>query len=321
MIADSSPLCRFVHGAFCKVAQSRAQSMQTACNGTTKPSGFRRECLGTFAQCTGALDMLDLDDPRLSRQSGFFKTTTIAPAAESCCSFEARTIDDEPELLEQSYRLRYQVYCMERKFLPAENYPDRLEMDEFDQFSTHVGVVDLHGRLAGTARIVKSSIAGLPLLRHCFLFLPEKELYSSRGNIVEISRVSVSRHYRHQGNGHKGSADANFSSEEGNASGEEPGRGAIMLAGVRGVYQAVKRLRATHWISASDRAMQRLMRQYGIPIRLVGPSVDYYGPVAPCLVDLAEFDKVILTAQFPALASFTDGLEPEIDPRRLALVT
>ena len=40
-----------------------------------------------------------------------------------------------PDLLAQSYRLRYQVYCLERKFLPAEDYPAGLELDEFDSHS------------------------------------------------------------------------------------------------------------------------------------------------------------------------------------------
>ena len=56
--------------------------------------------------------------------------------------FVGRTIDAAPHLLEQSYRLRYQVYCLERKFLRAEDYPEGLEHDEFDRHSIHVGAVD-----------------------------------------------------------------------------------------------------------------------------------------------------------------------------------
>ena len=31
--------------------------------------------------------------------------------------FHPRTIGDDPVLLERSFRLRYQVYCLERQFL------------------------------------------------------------------------------------------------------------------------------------------------------------------------------------------------------------
>ncbi|MCA1586593.1 MAG: GNAT family N-acetyltransferase, partial [Acidobacteria bacterium] len=121
--------------------------------------------------------MLDLDDPRPSRQSGFFRTTTIAPGFKSRCSFEARSIDDDPQLLEQSYRLRYQVYCVERKFLPAENYPDQREIDAFDRYSIHVGAVDSQDRLVGTGRVVRVNMVGLPLFRYCTIFPHETDLY------------------------------------------------------------------------------------------------------------------------------------------------
>jgi N-acyl amino acid synthase of PEP-CTERM/exosortase system len=68
--------------------------------------------------------------------------------------FYARSIDDSPVLLEQSYRLRYQVYCRERHFLPVDDYPNGLESDRFDKHSVHVGVIDAWGELAATARVV-----------------------------------------------------------------------------------------------------------------------------------------------------------------------
>src|SRR4029079_11620011 len=50
-----------------------------------------------------------------------------------------RTLDDVPHLLAQRYRLRYEVYCLERQFLPAAQYPTRLESGEFDSHGLHVG--------------------------------------------------------------------------------------------------------------------------------------------------------------------------------------
>ena len=84
--------------------------------------------------------------------------------------FCARTIDGQRALLEQSYRLRYQVYCLERKFLRAEDYPNGLEIDEFDRHAAHIGAIDSHGELAGTARVVRSSEQGLPIFEHCVIF-------------------------------------------------------------------------------------------------------------------------------------------------------
>ena len=57
--------------------------------------------------------------------------------------FCARTIDGQRALLEQSYRLRYQVYCLERKFLRAEDYPNGLEIDVFDRHAAHIGAAGI----------------------------------------------------------------------------------------------------------------------------------------------------------------------------------
>src|SRR5260370_2326851 len=109
--------------------------------------------------------------------------------------FQARPLDDLPELLEKSYRLRYHVYCLERRFLRADDYPQGLETDEFDRHSIHVGVVDARGELAGTARIVKASELGLPLFRHCTTFPHQTAIDQTNPRIVEIGRLAVGRSY------------------------------------------------------------------------------------------------------------------------------
>src|SRR5262245_6179302 len=68
---------------------------------------------------------------------------------------EGRQIDSDPHLMDESHRLRFQVYCLERGFLNADDYPDKREYDEFDRHSLHLGVVDAEGALIATARLVK----------------------------------------------------------------------------------------------------------------------------------------------------------------------
>src|SRR5436190_603702 len=108
--------------------------------------------------------------------------------------FQARAIDDDPRLLEQSYRLRYQVYCVERDFLDAADYPGQRETDEFDDDSVHLGVIDAQGDLAGTARLIKANPRGYPMFQHC-AFFPEVQVFDSSDVVaVEVSRVAISRH-------------------------------------------------------------------------------------------------------------------------------
>ena len=187
---------------------------------------------------------------------------------------------------------------MERAFLNAGHDPEKLERDEFDRYSVHVGVINRGRELLAASRLIQVSMCGLPLFRHCQIFPNETELYRETNRIVEVSRLCVSRELRQRGEG----------------SGQ--GRAAIVAALYRELYQASKRAGFTHWLVATENSLQRLVTGFGFPFRAVGPLTDYFGPVAPFLMDLRAFDQVILSGTRPALSSFLDGLEPEIPPDR-----
>lgn len=232
-------------------------------------------------------------------------------------------LDDSPHLLEQSYRLRYQVYCLERKFLPASDYPDQREIDEFDCHSVHVGVVDADGELAATARLIKSSPAGWPLFQHCTVFPEHEALIKDAANtVVEVSRVSISRRYtgrRHDG--FFGISDILTLDHVANPTGPERrlGRSNAFATLANATYQAAKRLGATHWIAATEKSLQRLVVQFGLPFRPAGPETNYYGVVTPYVMSMAEFDHVILSGQIAGIDNFLVGLEPEFTPRETKL--
>jgi N-acyl amino acid synthase of PEP-CTERM/exosortase system len=228
--------------------------------------------------------------------------------------FDARVIDDAPSLLEQSYQLRYQVYCVEREFLRAEDYPHGVEIDEFDNVSIHIGVTDRFGRLAGTARMVRPCGDRLPTFDHCPLLSVLPELWSPTSRVVEISRLCVSRSYgtaRPPGTGASRLPSAERSPRGGGASED---RGSVFFAIVKALYQVSKRSRATHWLVATERSLQRFLSRNGFPFHQLGSEFDYLGPVVPYLMDLRELDKVVQSGRYPALADLTVGLEPAFQP-------
>jgi N-acyl amino acid synthase of PEP-CTERM/exosortase system len=232
-----------------------------------------------------------------------------APLARS--PFDARVINREPHLLEAAYRLRYQVYCVERGFLSAGDYPDGLEIDEFDAQSVQVGAVNAAGLLAGTARIVDRDLDDLPLFRHCTMFPHEREIQRAEHRWVEISRLAVSRSYnRRHGDAWYGLQGA--VAESGGSPGrsrEQRGRGGeVVVSVLKGCYQASRRMGATHWIVATERSLQRLLAQYGFTFRVIGPQSDYFGPVAPYLMDLREFEGVIRSHRVPELDDYLVGV-------------
>jgi N-acyl amino acid synthase of PEP-CTERM/exosortase system len=220
--------------------------------------------------------------------------------------FAGLVIDDRPDLLEASYSLRYQVYCHERRFLRAADYPARVEMDAYDRQSVHLGVVNTLGELVATARLVQPSGTGLPLLHHCTFFPGETPLDDPARRVVEISRLSVSRKYnRRAGDGFYGLQGPT------GATGERRGGGEIVMAIYKAIYQVSKRRGFTHWVIAAERALRRLVARYGFPFNAIGPETDYYGQVSPYLMDLREFDEEISSGRIPVLAEFVNGLERE----------
>src|SRR5690349_9581727 len=87
---------------------------------------------------------------------------------------------DNSELLNESYSLRYEVYCNERHFLSAADYPNHLEIDEYDPYSIHIGGTNKlpEKLMVATVRLVLPSLLGLPLLDHCQIHPEYKHLAS-----------------------------------------------------------------------------------------------------------------------------------------------
>jgi N-acyl amino acid synthase of PEP-CTERM/exosortase system len=230
--------------------------------------------------------------------------------------FTGLVIDDQPELLRQSYALRYQVYCLERRFLPAADYPDQLETDAFDDHSIHLGVINTKGELVATARLVEPRTGHLPLFAHCRLYPGQRPLHGAGRQVIEISRLSVSRLYNRR------EGDEFYS--QGGTSGpsdhrpDRRGGGEIVFSLYRAIYQVSKRRGFTHWLMAAEKALRRMVGKYGFPFKPIGPPSDYYGMVSPYIMALREFDAVIATGRIPILAEFFDGLEPQFRPAERA---
>jgi N-acyl amino acid synthase of PEP-CTERM/exosortase system len=196
-----------------------------------------------------------------------------------------------------------------------------LERDAFDRHSLHVGAVNGRGLLVGTARVVDLDVSTLPLFGRCTMFSDERALHRAGNKIVEISRVAVSRTYnQRQGDEHYGLQGSNAPSDRGHSgvTKRRGRRGEVVLCLFKACYQASKRIGATHWIVAIEKPLQCLLAQYGFTLRLIGPERDYFGQVAPYLMDLVEFETVILSNRIPALDDYLAGLEPEFSPQQYA---
>ena len=127
----------------------------------------------------------------MNRQINSSKTSSLG-------HFDFSVIDGFHQL-QDSYLLRYQVYCQQMGFLTSDAYTSdtsELETDQYDQHSIHIGGVDKEGGLVDSVRLVQSSNLGFPLQEHCVLFDEHKKLFDKTddelSHYAEISRLVVS---------------------------------------------------------------------------------------------------------------------------------
>ena len=105
-----------------------------------------------------------------------------------------KTAESDLEL-QSCYRLRFQVYCKEKRWLPVENFPDGMEKDKYDEKAAHVMALDEDFNVIGNMRIIKESdYDRLPYLDHPGM----KGVDHKAKNLAELSRfVITAKRNRH----------------------------------------------------------------------------------------------------------------------------
>lgn len=245
------------------------------------------------------------------------QTHEAAKREASPSHFDFRIIDGT-RYLQDSYALRYEVYCHEQHFLAPADYPSRLETDSFDDHSIHVGAINREGVLVGTIRLVLPSALGFPLFEHCSLFKEFDYLANPAKSAllaaVEISRLAVSKSYRRRANdGLYGIADADDKAprqSDGEAT-RRQNRPELVLGLYRTIYQYSKLQGITHWLAAMEKTLLRLLFRYQFGFKPIGPEVDYYGPVTPYLAGISEMEEGLRQRHPDLFAEFAQDLSPD----------
>lgn len=207
-------------------------------------------------------------------------------------------VADTAELLEDAYKLRYQVLCVEQRLpgFDASLYPNELEKDDYDNHSSHVLLRHLpSGNFIGTVRLITMN----PIQ-------PEKllpiELYGQldpalcdikalpRHQAGEISRFVITGQFqRRRGDRNIDESDRRvekIENKEGSAevrerrSAERRDRRlapplALLLAA--GIVRLSAEQKINNWLSVMDPALNRLLGYYGLELNPIGPLVEYHG--------------------------------------------
>jgi N-acyl amino acid synthase of PEP-CTERM/exosortase system len=202
------------------------------------------------------------------------------PLVQSFRDYFSISMASSDELKRQAYRIRYRVYCEDMRFEPADQFPDRLERDEFDEYSQHCLVTHkASGRAAGCMRLVNAEDGqSLPFEKHCLNSIytdSAVNLFEQRGSVCEFSRMAVDRSFRRRpGEGHSriGELDAlDYSHRE---------RRSFSLIGVATTLAAfaMADLSGRNRVYAMmERYLPRLLRRSGFRMEQAGEFIEYHG--------------------------------------------
>ena len=204
----------------------------------------------------------------------------------------------ESFMLRDIYKLRYEVYCLERAYLEAKDFDGGLESDDYDDCSVHFAAYTLERDIVGTVRLVMPGPGQrYPFESHCSVF--EDFKMPQRGTAAEISRLVVRKTFRRRRGDSMEGISKDFvekgttaSIQPAAPSHEKRGNGPLLLLGMyREMYRHSRANGIRYWYAAMERSLARSLEKMGFKFMPIGPRVDYYGPVTPHMVDLNDLEE------------------------------
>ena len=177
-----------------------------------------------------------------------------------------------PAMVRIAQAIRYQVYCLERKFEKETEHRDHLECDSFDAAAVHALL--FHRPTAepiGTVRLIP--LGDMDALQPIRQLLRENGLrardHVPLATTAEISRFAISSQLRR-------TADPECRSN-------------LPCLGL--IQELVRQSRArglTHWAAVMEPKLLRMLAAMGIHFSPVGPLVNHHGLRQPSICNLSE---------------------------------
>tara|TARA_R110001583_G_scaffold25440_5_gene92044 strand:- start:2144 stop:2947 length:804 start_codon:yes stop_codon:yes gene_type:complete len=202
-----------------------------------------------------------------------------------------------PEVINEVYELRYQVYCIDRPFEDPNCFADKREHDAYDLRSAHALIRHkMTGDSVATVRLVMTGDnpeqADFPMEDPCIHRMGQQARDAFAGarreQIAEISRMAVSREFRRRLNEDESSSGTNdfvcYSDSE-NGKRAMP---YISLGLFAAILQMSVRHNITHWMAVMEPAQLRLLKRFGVEFDHVGPVMEYHGRRRPAFTEAAS---------------------------------
>lgn len=187
-------------------------------------------------------------------------------------------VADTDELIEECYKLRYKVYCVENPFLDPDPLRGEYEQDEHDGNSLHALLrYRKTGEFIGTVRLIidtKDSPHRMPAIRlseENHIFLPE-QIYKQP--CAEVSRFCISKEFRRRITDTM--HDSAYTRRELIA--ERQRVIPYMALGlIKSVFDACKQHEMRQCCAVMEPSLIRLLDKLGIHFQPIGQPIEHHG--------------------------------------------
>ncbi len=197
------------------------------------------------------------------------------------------------DLKNEVYRLRYQVYCIDNKYLNFEDYPDDLEFDDYDQHSVHFLIRRRsQGTFMATTRLILPDprILEKPFPVEAYSRIDNVDLVKTipKHNLAELSRFCVSKEFRRRKNEqhllttNDADSESSFTFEEKRCSSHLTL--ALLACAIKMSYEN----NIQYWYAIMESSLERVFSRLGIHFVGIGPLVDYHGIRRPSVIKVDD---------------------------------
>ncbi len=234
-----------------------------------------------------------------------------------------------PEIINEVFELRYQVYCIDRPFEDPDCFVDNREHDAYDPRSAHALI--RHRMTEDSVAAVRLVMAGdnplqgdFPMEAPCLHLMDQNARNAiagaPRNQVAEISRMAVSREFRRRLTEDKAVSGI---SEPAYYADSENGKRAMPFISL-GLFAAILQMSVkhgiTHWMAVMEPAQLRLLKRFGVEFDHVGPVLEYHGRRRPAFTEAASLIEGMRNRRPDVWSLVTDGgrylpAEPNIDYR------
>lgn len=202
-----------------------------------------------------------------------------------------------PELIDEVFAVRYQVYCVDRPFEDPNCFVDKREHDAYDHRSAHALIRHrITGDSVATVRLVTAGDnpeqGDFPMEGPCIHRMDHSAQHAfaeaHRSQVAEISRMAVSREFRRRLNEDQSvSGVSDFACY----SDSENGKRALPYISL-GLFAAILQMSVkkgiTHWMAVMEPSQLRLLGRFGVQFDHVGPVLEYHGLRRPAFTEAAS---------------------------------